>query len=727
MGHTAKTAFSTTTDWVSAESLTSVFTGEVANVAGEVTVTFSTPFAYNNTDNLIIAVDENKVNFDGGNYFYTYIGVANSSMYVRNDTTNPNPTAPPTAFSRSATKSRVTILGLISSAPDCPVVSAPAVNATATSLTPTITWAAANNATGYKLSVGTTLGGTDVLNAVDLGNVLTYTFGSALSTNTKYYYTVNSYNATLASIGCAERSFTTQCGVLGIPYTQNFESVTAPALPACTTVQNAGTGNNWAVSNLATASLGFSAGKVLRYSYDTNNAANTWFYTPGLIMTGGTTYKLKFRSGGNNPAYTEKLKISYGTAAASTSMTNLIADYPVVEQGTSSVKTVYFTPSTNGTYYIGFNAYSALNQDNLLVDDISVELASSVLPDCAIASNPADAATNVNVRTTFTWADAAEADNYKIYLGTTSGGTDVLNGVAASSGVTLTNNPPLIANTTYYLKIVASNNIGDATGCIETMFTTGANPYAPYCGPFTSATPTQIAPITSLTLNGVTNYSDVLATTFGSFAPNESFTSAPIEVKNNLTTIPFSVTGIASSGNGWGTAVFVDWNNDNDFLDAGEAYYNTTATLLRTTTVTANKATLTGTLAIPAGTTLGQKRMRIKYNFTGTTINSPLTTACTDLTNGQVEDYTIDYTSFLAVSDASKVGASVYPNPFTDVLKISDVKGVKSISISDVSGRLVKTVKATAEIQASELKTGLYIVNLHMEDGSVKSIKAIKK
>ena len=88
--------------------------------------------------------------------------------------------------------------------------------------------------------------------------------------------------------------------------------------------------------------------------------------------------------------------------------------------------------------------------------------------------------------------------------------------------------------------------------------------------------------------------------------------------------------------------------------------------------------------------------------------------ACTSGTAATSHTRSVICMGTLAVSDATKVGASVYPNPFTDVLKISDVKGVKSISISDVSGRLVKTVKATAEIQVSELKTGLYIVNLNM-------------
>jgi len=81
----------------------------------------------------------------------------------------------------------------------------------------------------------------------------------------------------------------------------------------------------------------------------------------------------------------------------------------------------------------------------------------------------------------------------------------------------------------------------------------------------------------------------------------------------------------------------------------------------------------------------------------------------------------------MAVSDVNKSGISIYPNPFTDVLRISDVKGVKSVSVNDMSGRQVKSLAPSAELNLSSLKEGLYIVTLQMEDGSVKTFKAIKK
>ncbi|MCA6065602.1 fibronectin type III domain-containing protein [Chryseobacterium sp. RG1] len=76
----------------------------------------------------------------------------------------------------------------------------------------------------------------------------------------------------------------------------------------------------------------------------------------------------------------------------------------------------------------------------------------------------------------------------------------------------------------------------------------------------------------------------------------------------------------------------------------------------------------------------------------------------------------------------AKEGIQVYPNPFADVLNISDVNNVKSISVVDIAGRLVKTFdKPTSTLHLGELNSGMYLVVLNMKDGSKQTIKAIKK
>ncbi|MBB6329354.1 hypothetical protein HNP24_000304 [Chryseobacterium sediminis] len=233
VGHTTKTSFSSTTDWIPVSGLSQVFSGTVSASGSEVTVNFTTPFAYNNTDNLVVAVDENTTDYTAtSNRFYTFTGASNSTLYYRSDTTNPDPTSPPTG-TRTATKSVASLLGLTPGIPACPAVSAPAAAATGVSVLPTISWAVASSASSYKISIGTTPGATNVMNMQDVGNVTSYTLTSSLSFDTQYYYTVYAANSTGVSPACTERSFTTMA-TLGCP------SVSAPTaaqvgLPVLTT------------------------------------------------------------------------------------------------------------------------------------------------------------------------------------------------------------------------------------------------------------------------------------------------------------------------------------------------------------------------------------------------------------------------------------------------------------------------------------------------------------
>ncbi|HHV37848.1 MAG TPA: choice-of-anchor D domain-containing protein, partial [Candidatus Cloacimonetes bacterium] len=95
MGHTSQ---NTLTSYIPISQMTQVFDGEVLATAtpGWVTIELEMPFAYNNTDNLVIAVDENTPSYDGSAQFY-YCTNATTSRALRyyNDGTNPDPTSPP--------------------------------------------------------------------------------------------------------------------------------------------------------------------------------------------------------------------------------------------------------------------------------------------------------------------------------------------------------------------------------------------------------------------------------------------------------------------------------------------------------------------------------------------------------------------------------------------------------------------------------------------------------
>ncbi|WP_411810771.1 T9SS type A sorting domain-containing protein [Chryseobacterium scophthalmum] len=302
VGHTTKTSFSSTTDWVAASALTQVFSGAVSIVGGEVTVNFSSPFAYNNTDNLLIAIDENTADYTAtSNRFYTYTGPTNSGLHYRSDTVNPDPFSP-AAGTRSTVKSVTSLLGLTAATvPTCPVVSAPAAAATNVSVLPTITWGAVNYATSYKVSVGTTPGGTNILNMQDVGVSTSYTFTNSLNFSTQYYYTVYASNSAGISSACAERSFTTAT-TLGCP-TVSAPSTAQTGLPVRTTftwsLVSGALGYRLNIGTSAGASnvlANFDLGNVATYTLTTAqqlNPSTQYYYTivsyNGTVVSSGCT------------------------------------------------------------------------------------------------------------------------------------------------------------------------------------------------------------------------------------------------------------------------------------------------------------------------------------------------------------------------------------------------------------------------------------------------------
>ncbi|KWW33371.1 MAG: lysine-specific cysteine proteinase Kgp [bacterium F083] len=97
--HTTKTAFTSKKGWESVSSSYLVYSGSVTfSASGWTTITLDTPFEYNGTSNLLLAVDDNTGTYVSSSsnspMFYVYSTSANRALRIYSDRTNYNPASP---------------------------------------------------------------------------------------------------------------------------------------------------------------------------------------------------------------------------------------------------------------------------------------------------------------------------------------------------------------------------------------------------------------------------------------------------------------------------------------------------------------------------------------------------------------------------------------------------------------------------------------------------------
>lgn len=447
LGNTTKTRFASNNDWVNYSQLTQVFSGTVTYPAqgNFMLITFDTPYPYTNVDNLVIAVDENKAGSDCTNYFGKTANLGNPrSLYYGSDTVNPDPAAPPVGTGR-ATYINNMILGGIQES--CPAPSDLAINAVSDT-TADVSWTENGTATEWEVLYGPagfnpSTGGTVIMDTDGTPGVTI----TGLTSNTNYEFYVKAVcgvDDNSARIG--PMAFRTTCGVASLPYMLDFEDVVVPALPLCTITENLGQGNNWKTATSTTR--GFS-GKVLKYDYNWDHAANTWFYTQGVALEVGETYQISYKYGSGSSSYVEKMKVAYGTVPMATSMTNILADHTNINHEALEV-THTFTVASNGTYYFGFNAYSAANQLSLMVDNIQVFVAPTCIAPSdlsvdAVGSDTAD----------ISWTEEGTATEWEVLYGPTGFNPETQGTVAAVTGTPETTLTGLNSNTIYDFYVTA--------------------------------------------------------------------------------------------------------------------------------------------------------------------------------------------------------------------------------------------------------------------------------
>ena len=93
--HTAKTAFSSTTDWITVTSADQVFSGDVSMTAGAwTTFTLPTPFYYDGVSNLALIMDDNSGYYSSGMSCRVFSSTSNCTLRIYADSPNYDPMAP---------------------------------------------------------------------------------------------------------------------------------------------------------------------------------------------------------------------------------------------------------------------------------------------------------------------------------------------------------------------------------------------------------------------------------------------------------------------------------------------------------------------------------------------------------------------------------------------------------------------------------------------------------
>jgi hypothetical protein len=479
-----------------------------------------------------------------------------------------------------------------------------------------ISWAASTTApaNGYEYYYATTntapTAATAPSGSVGAG-VLTATL-SGLTSNTNYYFWVRSVcsGTDTSAWSLTSGTFKTQCDPT-TSFSENFDGVTAPALPSCWSSIMRGANVAGNVPTVGTATTNFSSPNGVQiYNSGTTSVDDLILVSPPVSNLGTGTYELRFYA--KNSVDTQDIQV--GTLNNNTS-TAVFTPLQTVDINTTWTEyTVSFAGYTGTDTFIGIRRLSTSTFTYVYLDNMVWEpIPTCFKPTAVTVSN------TTSTSATIGWTAPTQGTpaSYEYEVRTSGAAGSGTTGLFTSGTV----NAPTASVAISGLTPETQYTVYVRTFCGGTdnsIWTNATNLFTGACLPTGTVTSYWISNFT--TTGAAANVNNTTTASAGGYG--NYYNSQSISTYVGQTITASILTGNTSSTHHF--YIWADFNNDFDFDDAGETIVAQTASYTNT---------FSGSFTIPAGVAVGTYRLRIANVEAGTT------TPCGPNLYGEYEDY----------------------------------------------------------------------------------------